>query len=84
MNPPLLDRAPGGAAAFLRDMSPGYLMNIADLLAPDAVLPGLKAQSKKQLLQELNEALKAAQPVQFPSNVELVKKYYDKINAALG
>ena len=28
-------------------------MNIADLLAPDAVLPGLKAQSKKQLLQEL-------------------------------
>ncbi|MEY4965544.1 MAG: phosphotransferase system mannitol/fructose-specific protein [Pseudomonadota bacterium] len=28
-------------------------MNIADLLAPDAVLPALKAQSKKQLLQEL-------------------------------
>ena len=29
-------------------------MNIADLLAPDAVLAGLKAQSKKQLLQELS------------------------------
>ena len=28
-------------------------MNIADLLAPEAVLIGLKAQSKKQLLQEL-------------------------------
>ncbi|HJT44378.1 MAG TPA: PTS IIA-like nitrogen regulatory protein PtsN [Rhizomicrobium sp.] len=28
-------------------------MNIADLLAPDAVLLGLKAQSKKQLLQDL-------------------------------
>ena len=28
-------------------------MNIADLLAPDAVLPALKVQSKKQLLQEL-------------------------------
>jgi nitrogen PTS system EIIA component len=28
-------------------------MNITDLLAPDAVLPALKAQSKKQLLQEL-------------------------------
>ena len=28
-------------------------MNIADLLAPDAVIPGLKAQSKKQLLQDL-------------------------------
>jgi PTS system nitrogen regulatory IIA component len=29
------------------------LMNISDLLAPDAILPALKAQSKKQLLQEL-------------------------------
>lgn len=28
-------------------------MNIADLLAPDAVFPALKAQNKKQLLQEL-------------------------------
>jgi PTS system nitrogen regulatory IIA component len=29
------------------------LMNISDLLAPDAVLASLKAQTKKQLLQEL-------------------------------
>ena len=29
-------------------------MNISDLLAPDAILPTLKAQSKKQLLQELS------------------------------
>ena len=28
-------------------------MNISDLLAPDAVLPALKVQTKKQLLQEL-------------------------------
>ena len=28
-------------------------MNISDLLSPDAVLPALKAQNKKQLLQEL-------------------------------
>ncbi len=28
-------------------------MNISDLLAPDAILPALKVQSKKQLLQEL-------------------------------
>ena len=35
---------------------------------------------KKQLLVELNEALKSAQPIQFPTNVELVKKYYDKID----
>ena len=28
-------------------------MNISDLLAPDAIIPALKAQTKKQLLQEL-------------------------------
>jgi hypothetical protein len=39
---------------------------------------------KKQLLQELKEALKTAEPIQFPGNVELVRKYYDQIDAALG
>ena len=35
---------------------------------------------KKKLLQELNEALKSAQAIEFPTNIELVKKYYDKID----
>jgi hypothetical protein len=35
------------------------------------------------MLEELNEALQAAQPIQFPSNIELVKKHYDKIDAAV-
>jgi hypothetical protein len=39
---------------------------------------------KKQLLDELAEALKSAQSIQFPSNIDLVTKYYDKIDAALG
>jgi len=52
---------------------------IADVTA-DKTIP---AQDKKQMLEELNEALKAAQPIQFPGNIELVKKYYDKIDAAL-
>ena len=43
----------------------------------------IPAQDKKQMLEELNEALKSAQPIQFPGNIELVKKYYDKIDAAL-
>ncbi len=38
---------------------------------------------KKQMLLELDEALKAAQPIQFPSNIDLVMKYYDKIDEAL-
>ena len=50
-------------------------------IAADKTVPD---NEKKQLLEELNEALKAAQPIQFPGNVELVKKYYDKIDAALG
>jgi hypothetical protein len=37
-------------------------------------------REKRQLLAELNEALKSAQPVQFPTNIELVKKYYDQID----
>ena len=45
-------------------------MNISDLLAPEAVLASLKAQTKKQLLQELAsfhkrrllEAMKSALP----------------------
>lgn len=43
----------------------------------------LSEKDKKDLLNELEEALKTAQPLQFPGNVELVKKYYDKIDAAL-
>ena len=40
-------------------------------------------KDKKQALDELNEALKAAERVEFPSNVDLVKKYFDKIEAVL-
>src|SRR5262245_25948042 len=43
----------------------------------------MPANEKKQMLAELNEALKSAQPIQFPGNIELVKEYYDKINGAL-
>lgn len=39
-------------------------MNISDLLAPDAVFPALKVQSKKQLLQEL--ASRAATIIKIP------------------
>jgi hypothetical protein len=44
----------------------------------------MSEDDKKQLMQELQEALKAAQPIQFPSNIDLVRKYYDRIDAALG
>jgi hypothetical protein len=47
----------------------------ADTTIPDA--------EKKQFLEELNEALKAAAPVQYPSNIELVLKHYEKLDAAL-
>ena len=42
----------------------------------------LPAQEKKQTLDELNEDLKSAQPIQFPNNIELVRNY-DKITKAL-
>jgi hypothetical protein len=32
------------------------------------------------LLEELNQALNSAESIQFPSNIEVVEKYYDKID----
>jgi len=43
----------------------------------------LPADEKKQALDELNESLKQAQPIRNPANIDLVKKYYDKIEAVL-
>ena len=43
----------------------------------------ITTSQKKQLLKDLNAALKSVQPIQFSSNVELVKKYYDKIDVTM-
>ena len=43
----------------------------------------MAAKDKQKAQEELNKALKTAQPIQFPSNIELVKKNYDKLEAAL-
>jgi hypothetical protein len=43
----------------------------------------LPEDARKQTLADLTEALKSARPVRYPANVELVRKYYDKIQAAL-
>jgi DNA polymerase III delta prime subunit len=51
-----------------------------EALIADKSLP---ENEKKQMMEELNETLKTVQPIQFPSNIELVKKYYDQIDAAL-
>jgi hypothetical protein len=40
-------------------------------------------KEKKQMLEELNDALKTAAPIQHPGNVDLVKKYFDKIESVL-
>jgi homoserine dehydrogenase len=39
----------------------------------------IPAKDKQQILKDLAEAQKTAQPVEHKANVELVKKYYDKI-----
>jgi len=43
----------------------------------------MSEKEKQETLKELAEALKAAAPIKFPGNIELVKKYYDKIDASL-
>jgi hypothetical protein len=51
-----------------------------DEVASDKSIPD---KEKKQMLEELNEALKSAQPIHNLDNIELVKRYYDKIDAVL-
>ena len=51
-----------------------------DEVKGDTTIP---EKEKKQMLEELAEALKTAQPIQHPENIELVKKYWEKIDAVL-
>ena len=50
------------------------------LIQADTKMP---AKDKKAALDEMNEALKTTPTVQFPDNVTLVTKSYDKLSAAL-
>ncbi len=59
---------------------PEAIKNEIKSVNADASIP---AEQKKQILDELNQALKFAKPVQFPENVELLKKHYDKLDAAM-
>lgn len=43
----------------------------------------LAEKDKKQMLEELNEALKHTPPLQYPENVEIVKKYRAEIEKVL-
>jgi hypothetical protein len=51
-----------------------------DEITADKSMPD---KEKKQALEELNEALKMAQPIQHPGNIEIVKKYYDRLEPLL-
>jgi len=52
---------------------------IADVEA-DKSMP---ADEKKGMLDDLKESLKFAEPIRNPANIDLVKKFYEKIDAAL-
>ena len=49
-------------------------------ISADKTIP---EKDKKGLLKEIEKLLKAAQPIQYPSNIELVRKNCDKIDTAL-
>lgn len=42
----------------------------------------MPAADKKEALGQLNDALKAVAPLQFPANAQVVAKYYDKLSEA--
>jgi hypothetical protein len=43
----------------------------------------LPEKDRKQWIEELTEQLKSVQPILHPTNVDLVKKYYDKLEPLL-
>jgi hypothetical protein len=43
----------------------------------------LPEKERKQLVEELTEQMKTVQPIAHPGNVDLVKKYYDKLEPLL-
>jgi len=43
----------------------------------------ITAKQKKELLTDLNAALKSVEPIQFSSNIALVKKHYDLIDVTM-
>ncbi|MBX9591553.1 MAG: hypothetical protein K2X43_19865 [Hyphomonadaceae bacterium] len=51
-----------------------------DEITADKSMP---EKERKQALEELAEAMKMAQPIQFSGNIELVKKYYDRLEPLL-
>jgi cell division protein FtsL len=55
---------------------PVLLKKELDDVVADKSMP---EQDRKQWIDELSERVKTAQPILHPSNVELVKKYYDKL-----
>ncbi len=50
------------------------------LIQADTKMP---AKDKKDALDELNDSLKNTPKIQFPASVDIVAKYYDKLNDAL-
>ena len=43
----------------------------------------LPEDQRKRMLDELSEASRTAAPIQYPGNIELIKKYFDRLDAAL-
>jgi hypothetical protein len=59
---------------------PVQIMRRIDEIKADKTMP---EADRKQALEELTQALKTAKPIEFPGNVELVRKYYDQLQAVL-
>ena len=64
--------------AFL-DPRAGIQKEIEEITADKNIPP----EEKKKMLEELNEALKTAEPIKYPGNIELVREYFDRIEQAM-
>ncbi|MGO8833069.1 MAG: hypothetical protein ACLQE9_09680 [Roseiarcus sp.] len=80
----------GGNISMVMD---GFDPQTKKYVGPDVVIKQELAQvqadkkmspkDKKDALAQLNDEMKSVTPLQFPANVDVVTKYYDKLSAAM-
>src|SRR5262249_16628163 len=80
-------------AATISMVMAGIEPHSKEFIGPEAAChtenEGVRAEAsipegeKKQMLGELAEAMRTAPHIEYPGNIEIVKSYYDKIDAAL-
>src|SRR5262245_18167287 len=70
----------GSAVQRQQPAAPDPRTAMREKIAEISADKSLAATDKKELLDEFEKRLNAVEPIEYPSNIELVEKYYDQIH----